>query len=195
MYNPSPFLISSAALTSIFSFFFGGYFREREKAYRLWIRFLAYDAKAGCEDKIKSLCAEFESKERVFRQAKVLLLILLLTLIIEMVVFQFYSLKYIASSSPFHDPEAFHKYVWFSAMIGAIVLINFLEMMYIWVAFSRSDSFPFFRMRHRVSGQDRLAMLWAEFDCASYKKEELNKNRIPAKFYRQKGSGENLSAD
>ncbi len=90
MYNPSPFLISSAALTSIFSFFFGGYFREREKACRYLIGYLAYDVEPGCETETRSLCAELESKDRVFRQAKDLLLILLLTLFVEFVVFQFY---------------------------------------------------------------------------------------------------------
>lgn len=185
MYNPSAFLISSAALTSIFSFFFGGYFREREKAYRYWIRYLAYDVEHGCDNELKSLCAEFESKDRVFRQAKGLLLILLLTLFIEFVIFQFYSSPFIRESSPLYEPGAMHTYIWFCTMIGAIVLINFLEMLYIWVAFSRSDRFPFFRLRHRVSGQDRLAMLWQKFGCASYKSEELNRNRIPEMFYRQ----------
>lgn len=45
MYKPGAFLISSAALTSIFSFFFGGYYRERERAYRLWLMFVAYGKK------------------------------------------------------------------------------------------------------------------------------------------------------
>jgi hypothetical protein len=36
MYRPGAFLISTAALTSIFSFFFGGYYRERERAYRFY---------------------------------------------------------------------------------------------------------------------------------------------------------------
>ena len=183
MYNPSPFLISSAALTSIFSFFFGGYFREREKAYRYWIRYLAYDVEHSCEEEIKSLCAEFESKERVFRQAKGLLMILLLTLFIEFVVFQFYSLPFIREGAPHYEPGAMHSYLWFCAMIGIIVLINFLEMLYIWVAVSPSSSFPYFRLRHRVSGQDRLAMLWQKFDCSQYKRADLNRNRIPEKFY------------
>ena len=183
MYNPSPFLISSAALTSIFSFFFGGYFREREKAYRYWISYLAYDVDHSCEDEVKLLCAEFEAKDRVFRQAKVLLLILLLTLFIEFVVFQFYSLPFIRAGSPLHEVGAMHSYIWFSTMIGIIVLINFLEMLYIWVAVSASSSFPFFKLRHRVSGQDRLAMLWQKFDCSGYKREELNRNRIPKEFY------------
>ena len=183
MYNPSPFLISSAALTSIFSFFFGGYFREREKAYRYWIGYMAYDLGHSCEEEIKSLCAEFESKERVFRQAKGLLLILLFTLFTEFVIFQFYSQQFICETSPLYEPGAMHTYIWFSTMIGIIVLINFMEMLYIWVAFSRSTSFPYFRLRHRVSGQDRLAMLWQKFDCPRYKREELNRNCIPEKFY------------
>jgi hypothetical protein len=68
-------------------------------------------------------------------------------------------------------------------MIGVIVLINFLEMLYVWVAVSPSSSFPYFRLRHRVSGQDRLAMLWRKFDCSQYKRADLNRNRIPGKFY------------
>lgn len=189
MYNPSPFLISSAALTSIFSFFFGGYFREREKAYRYWIRYLAYDVDLGCEDEVKALCSELESKDRVFRQAKVLLLILLLTLFVEFVVFQFYSLPFIQPSSPLYEPGAMHSYTWFCAMIGIIVFINFLEMLYIWVAVASSKSFPFFRLRHRVSGQDRLAMLWQKLDCPCHKSETLNRNRIPESFYRKYDSG------
>jgi hypothetical protein len=89
MYNPSPFLISTAALTSIFSFFFGGYFREREKAYRYWIRYNAYKPCESTDVEKRDLCAEFESKERVFRQAKGILKVLLLTLIAEFVIFQF----------------------------------------------------------------------------------------------------------
>ena len=141
MYNPSPFLIPSATLTSIFSFFFGGYFRESEKAYRYWIRYLAYDVEHDCEDEVKTLCAELESKDRVFRQTKGLLLILLLTLFIEFVVFQFYSLQFVLESSSLYEPGAMHTYTWFCTMIGVIVLINFLEMLYIWQArqhFSRN---------------------------------------------------------
>ncbi|MCK4840231.1 MAG: hypothetical protein KAS94_15600 [Desulfobulbaceae bacterium] len=189
MYNPSPFLISSAALTSIFSFFFGGYFREREKAYRYWIRYLAYDVDLGREDEVKSLCAELESKDRVFRQAKGLLLILLLTLFIEFVVFQFYSLQFVMESSPLYEPGALHTYIWFCTMIGVIVFINFLEMLYIWVAISPRKGFPFFRLRHRVSGQDRLAMLWQKLDCPCHKSEALNRNRIPESFYRKYKKG------
>ncbi|MEJ2673404.1 MAG: hypothetical protein P8168_14665 [Deltaproteobacteria bacterium] len=50
MYNPSPFLICAAALTSVFSFFFGSYFTEREVAYRMWIRMIAYNARETSED-------------------------------------------------------------------------------------------------------------------------------------------------
>jgi hypothetical protein len=120
----------------------------------------------------------------VFRQAKGLLAILLLTLFIEFVVFQFYSQPYIRQSSPFYEADGWSTYLCFTTVIGCIVLINFLEMLYIWVAFSPHSRFPFFRLRHRVSGQDRLAMLWEEFDCPKLKKEELRKLRIPRKFYR-----------
>ena len=95
MYHPSPFLISSAALTSIFSFFFGGYFQEREKAYRLWIRFIGYDTVIDEEEEAKRICAELESKNRVLQQAKGLLKILLLTIVADFLAFQVYSQKYL----------------------------------------------------------------------------------------------------
>ena len=73
MYNPSPFLISTAALTSIFSFFFGGYYRERERAYRYWLRFIAYNRDAGHKDDRIDICSELESMNRMLFQAKGLL--------------------------------------------------------------------------------------------------------------------------
>ena len=160
MYNPSPFLISTAALTSIFSFFFGGYFHERQKAYRLWIQYRAYGVERMTDQEKKILCSELEAKERVFRQAKGLLKILLFTLCIEFVVFQFYSWEYIMLNSPFYMPDAFHTYVWYNTIIGIIVLINCIEMLYIKVAVSRLNRFPYIKFRHRVTGQDRLSMLW-----------------------------------
>ncbi|MBW1753023.1 MAG: hypothetical protein JRJ46_07940 [Deltaproteobacteria bacterium] len=42
MYKPTAFLISAAALTSIFSFFFGSYYKEREQAYWFWLTIVAY---------------------------------------------------------------------------------------------------------------------------------------------------------
>ncbi|MFC1524135.1 hypothetical protein ACFL6N_05020 [Thermodesulfobacteriota bacterium] len=183
MYTPSPFLISSAALTSIFSFFFGGYFQEREKAYRLWIRFMAYNSEVDCEKQTHNLCAELESKDRVFRQAKGLLKILLLTLVIEYVVFHFYSLKYILETSPYFEPDALHTYICFSILIGIIVLINGFEMFYIVVAISISSRFPFFNFRRRVTGQDRLSMLWRKFNCHALKSPQYSSVKIPVKFY------------
>ena len=184
MYNPSPFLISTAALTSIFSFFFGGYFHERQKAYRLWIQYRAYGVEILSEEEKKMLCSELETKERVFRQAKGLLKILLFTLCFEFVVFQFYSLKYIRAGSSFFEPDALHTYFWFSAIIGIIVLINIFEMVYILVAVAKTDHFPYFKLRHRVTGQDRLSMLWRMCDCKSLKKEEFSDNKIPERFYK-----------
>ena len=73
MYNPGPFLISSAALTSIFSFFFGGYFRERERAYRLWLMVVAYGKEIPSEKERIDICSELESRDRMFYQAKGLL--------------------------------------------------------------------------------------------------------------------------
>jgi predicted nucleic acid-binding Zn ribbon protein len=184
MYNPSPFLICAAALTSIFSFFFGGYFLEREIAYRLWIRLLAYDGKISSEDERKSICAEIESKERLFRQTKGLLWMMLLTLICLFVIFQFYSFKYINEASPFYQPDSYHTYFWFSAIIGIIILINCLEMLYINVGMERVEKFPYFRFRKRVTGQERLFMVWQLLDCHNLKITEHQAAKIPKNFYR-----------
>ena len=69
MYKPAAFLISSAALTSIFSFFFGGYFRERERAYRLWLMIVAYGKEIPTEREKINICSELESRDRMFYQA------------------------------------------------------------------------------------------------------------------------------
>ena len=66
MYKPGAFLISSAALTSIFSFFFGGYYRERELAYRLWLMFVAYGKEIPSDDEKLDICSELESRDRMF---------------------------------------------------------------------------------------------------------------------------------
>lgn len=183
MYTPGPFLISSAALTSIFSFFFGGYFREREWAYRLWIRIVAYDTDLGSEDEQKAICSELESKERVYRQAKGLLRLLLTTLVVEFIVFQFYSLQYITRSSPYYEPDACHTYFYYTIIIGFIVLINCIELIYIQVAVDRTSRFPYFEFRKRITGQDRLSMLWRAINCHDKKKDDVKDNRIPKKFY------------
>lgn len=184
MYEPSPFLISSAALTSIFSFFFGGYFKEREKAYQLWIRFIGYEAVMDDDAEAKRLCAELESKERVFRQARGLLRILFLTIFLDCVVFHLYSYRFIHPASSTFEPDALHSYIWFSTIIGAIVLINCLELLYIQIAWAVSFDFPFLRFRHRVTGRDRVSELWRLFDCPARKGERFRGSRIPRKFYR-----------
>jgi hypothetical protein len=58
MYEPGAFLISSAALTSIFSFFFGTYFRERERAYRLWLMIVAYGKEIPSKNEKIDICSE-----------------------------------------------------------------------------------------------------------------------------------------
>jgi uncharacterized membrane protein len=184
MYNPSPFLITTAALTSVFSFFFGGYFVEREITYRLWIKLIAYDGRTTSDEDMKGICAELESKERMFRQSKALLWLILLTLICEFVVFQFYSWKYYEPGSPFYHPDAYHSYFWFSVIIGIIVMINCLEMLYIRVGLERSRNFPYFRFRKRVTGQERLYMIWELLECHRLKGPEYGQDRIPKKFYR-----------
>ena len=186
MYNPSPFLITSAALTSVFSFFFGGYFVEREMAYRLWIKLLAYQVEIRPAEERKSICAEMESKERMFRQSKGLLWLILVTLIIEFVVFQFYSFKYIDAASPFYHPDSYHTYFWFTVIIGIITLINCLEMLYINVGVEKVEKFPYFRFRKRVTGQERLYMVWQLLDCHNLKIAEHQAAKIPKKFYRDR---------
>ncbi len=185
MYSPAPFLISSAALTSIFSFFFGGYFREREWAYKLWIRFQAYESTPDTEQDCLEICADLEAKERIYRQAKGLLWILLLTIVVEFIVFQFYSRPYIDPASPLFENDASHAYFWFNIIIGIIVLINCSELIYILVSWEIGSSFPFFMIRKRVTGQERLAILWKQFNCAEKKKRTVSKNRIPPYFYKK----------
>jgi len=183
MYNPGAFLISSAALTSIFSFFFGGYFRERERAYRLWLKFVAYGKEIPSENEKIDICSELESRDRMFYQAKGLLGILLLTIALAYLVFQIYSFYYIFKSSSLYQPGAFTEYVWFNTIIGFIVMINCLELLYIRVAVDRAEKFPFFRIRQRVTGQERLSKIWMILGCSKLKTPEYAQNKIPRKFY------------
>ena len=183
MYDPSAFLISITALTSIFSFFFGGYYQEREKAYRLWLKFVAYDKNPPVDFERIDICSALESRDRMFFQAKGLLIILLFTIILSYAVFQIYSLKYILPSSPLHDPNAFSDYLCFNTIIGCIVMINCLELLYIKVAVSRISHFPFFKLRKRITGQDRLSKVWMVLGCSCLKSEAYAKNRLPKKFY------------
>ncbi|MEA1949405.1 MAG: hypothetical protein U9N83_19160 [Thermodesulfobacteriota bacterium] len=183
MYEPGAFLISSAALTSIFSFFFGGYFRERERAYRLWLKFVAYGKEMPSENEKIGICSELESRDRMFYQAKGLLGILLLTIGLAYLVFQIYSFCHILKSSSLYQPGAFTEYVWFNTIIGFIVMINCLELLYIRVAVDRTEKFPFFRIRPRVTGQERLSKIWMLLGCSKLKTPEYAKNKIPRKFY------------
>ncbi len=183
MYNPGAFLISSAALTSIFSFFFGGYFRERERAYRLWLKYVAYGKEVPSKNEKIDICSELESRDRMFYQAKGLLGILLLTIALAYLVFQIYSFHYILKSSSLYQPGAFTKYVWFNTIIGFIVMINCLELLYIRVAVDKTQKFPFFRIRQRVTGQDRLSKIWMIFGCSKLKTPEYAQNKIPRTFY------------
>jgi len=183
MYNPSSFLISTAALTSIFSFFFGGYFKEREKAYHLWIRYVGYESNLDHRENTKALCAELEAKERVFHQAKGILKILLVTIVADFLAFQAYSFPFAFASEPFFRPEYWHTYKYYSLIIGFIVLINCFEMLYIRIAVEPIRRFPFIRLRHRVTGQERIAELWCLFGCHKLKNPELNGNRLPEIFY------------
>jgi len=183
MYKPAAFLISSAALTSIFSFFFGGYFRERERAYRLWLMIVAYGKEITSEKERIDICSELESKDRMFYQAKGLLGILLLTIGLAYLVFQIYSFCYIFKSSPLYQPGAFTDYLCFNTIIGFIVMINCLELLYIRVAVDRIEKFPFIRIRQRVTGQDRLSKVWMIMGCSKLKTPEYAQNKIPRTFY------------
>ena len=187
MYDPSAFLISTTALTSIFSFFFGGYFRERERAYRLWLRFVAYDKKITVAEARIDICSELESLDRMFFQVKGLLAILLLTIILAYIVFQFYSFRYVYPGSSLYDPGALSDYLSFNTIIGCIVLINCLELLYIRVAVDRISSFPFFRFRRRINAQQRLSKVWMLVGCSKLKAPEYAKNRIPRHFYDNEG--------
>jgi hypothetical protein len=183
MYKPAAFLISSAALTSIFSFFFGGYFRERERAYRLWLMIVAYGKELPSEKERIDICSELESRDRMFYQAKGLLGILLLTIGLAYLVFQIYSFCYIFKCSSLYQPGAFTDYLWFNTIIGFIVMINCLELLYIRVAVDRIEKFPFFKIRQRVTGQDRLSKIWMILGCSKLKTPEYSQNKIPRSFY------------
>ncbi|MDZ7641204.1 MAG: hypothetical protein U5J62_04150 [Desulfurivibrio sp.] len=134
IYDPGPFLISTAALTSILSFFFGNYFRYREKIYSQWIAYIAYDSEVVKTDAKKGLCADLESKERVYSQLKNLMMVLLLTIIVDYLAFQFYSLAYIIPESAHFEDGAWHIYIWYNTIISIIVLINCLEILYLQIA-------------------------------------------------------------
>jgi hypothetical protein len=181
MYKPAAFLISISALTSIFSFFFGGYFKERERAYWYWLKIVAY-GKEIKDDKI-DLCSELESKARMFYQFKGILGILFLTIASAYAVFQLYSFNYIFETSPFYEPGAYIDYIWYNTIIGFIVMINCLELLYIRVAVDRTKKFPYFRIRPRVTGEDRLSKVWMIVGCSKLKVPDYASNRIPKKFY------------
>jgi hypothetical protein len=145
--------------------------------------FVAYGREVASQNEKIDICAELESRDRMFSQARGLLGILLLTIGLAYIVFQLYSLHYLFKSSPLYEPGAFTKYVWFNAIIGFIVMINCLELMYIRIAFDRTEIFPFFRIRKRVTGRDRLSKVWMILGCSKLKIPEYAQNRIPRDFY------------
>ena len=184
MYDPSPFLITTGALTSIYTFFFGEYFREREAVYRLWLRVFAYGWRPETPEERTELCAQMESKDRMYRQGKAFLLIMLITLIACFATLQGYSWKYIHPVSEFYAREHLRTYWFFTAITGLIVLINCIELMYIRVAVQFRFEFPFIRLRRRVTAQQRLSMLWQVLGCPECKQPPFHGSRIPARFYR-----------
>ncbi len=183
MYDPAAFLISSTALTSIFSFFFGTYYAERQRAYELWLMFVAYGKEISQDQDKIDICAELESRDRMFFQARGFLGILLLTIALAYIVFQLYSFQYIFKSSPNYDPAAYSDYVWFNTIISFIVMINCLELLYIRVAICKSSSFPFVKLRQRVTGRDRLSKVWMLLECSQIKKRKYSSKQTPRAFY------------
>ena len=176
-------MISAAALTSIFSFFFGGYYKERATAYWFWLTIVAYGKEVVSENERIDLCAELESRNRMFYQLKGILGILLLTIGTAYLVFQLYSFNYILSCSSHYDPGAFTEYVWYNTIIGVIVMINCLELLYIRIAVEKTAKFPYFIIRPRVTGMERLSKVWMVVGCSQLKTPEYNQNRIPREFY------------
>jgi hypothetical protein len=184
VYSPAAYLIAAAALTSIFCFFFGAFFQEREITYRMWIKYIAYGATPLSGDERKDFCAELESRRRTYYYFKGITAILLLTLIIEFVVFQFYSYRFLDPGSPFYHPGAFHSYRWYNTAIGVIVIINCVEIIYMRVKAEYIGQFPYIKLRPRVESRHRLAELWRLHQCPKAKKPEFNKERIPRYFYK-----------
>ena len=119
----------------------------------------------------------------MFSQAKGLLGILLLTIGLSYLIFQIYSMCFIFKSSPYYEPSAFTEYRWFNTLIGFIVMINCLELLYIRIAVDRIQKFPFFKIRPRVTGQQRLSKVWMVLGCSKHKTPEYAQNKIPKKFY------------
>jgi hypothetical protein len=144
---------------------------------------VAYGKEITSKNEKIGICSELESRDRMFYQAKGLLGILLLTIALAYLVFQIYSLCYIFQSSLLYEPGVFTEYVWFNTIIGFIVMINCLELLYIRVAVDRTEKFPFIRIRHRVTGQERLSKIWMILGCSKLKTPEYSQNKIPRKFY------------
>jgi hypothetical protein len=184
IYSPAAYLIAAAALTSIFCFFFGAFFQEREITYRMWIKYIAYGATPLSGDEGKAFCAELESRRRTYYYFKGITAILLITLIIEFVVFQFYSYRFIDPESPLYQPGAFHSYRWYNTAIGVIVIINCVEIIYMRVKAEYLGQFPYIKLRPRVESRQRLAELWRLHQCPKAKKPEFHKERIPRYFYK-----------
>lgn len=186
MYKPSAFLISAAALTTIFSFFFGAFFQERESTYRLWIKLVAYGATPLAGDEKKNLCAELESRRRTYLHYKVITGILLVTMIVEFIIFQAYSLRFADPRSHLYETGAFDNYVFFNTAIGVIVIASCLEILYMRLTINRLDRFPYIKVRKRVEGKDRLAMMWQMLYCRCSKRPEYDALKIPRYFYETK---------
>ena len=54
------------------------------------------------------------------------------------------------------------------------------------VVVEKVEKFPYFRFRKRVTGQERLYMVWHLLDCHNLKITEHQAAKIPKKFYRDR---------
>ncbi|NQT69435.1 MAG: hypothetical protein HQ552_07615 [Desulfobacteraceae bacterium] len=160
-----------------------GLLQREGKAYWFWLTIVAYGKEIVSKDEKIDLCAELESKDRTFHHFRGLLGILLFTIAISYLVFQFYSFHYIFISAPLYELGAFTDYVWYNTIIGFIVMINCLELLYIRVAVEKTEGFPFFKIRPRVTGRDRLSKVWMIMGCSKLKTPEYAITRTPREFY------------
>jgi hypothetical protein len=76
-----------------------------------------------------------------------------------------------------YQEDAFHIYIWFTIIIG---------ILYIWFAIEKTSKFPYFKFRLRVTGQERLSMIWRVLDCSCAKRPEFDGHKIPKVFYRDR---------
>lgn len=62
-------------------------------------------------------------------------------------------------------------------------MINCLELLYIRIAVDKTEGFPFFKIRPRVTSKDRLSKVWMILGCSKLKTPEHAESKIPREFY------------